>query len=436
MQRNDVLPKTQTWRILNGVQATTSAFSLYYSLDRSLPFFLRGNTAISEILGMYRQGLVKMAFERNKIGLYLAAIPGSGHGLALINGYPVSVGNNPHNHVYGILTGKPSDNRIVMVRDGAAISINPADNSIHELEARNQGHIWVIPADGMAVKSAADPSAWVVSALGRVTLVNGNMEIIRGFPISTGIRLSSPPAAYNGLLFLSAEDGRVNTVDANGKITPWETAFNAALRSPPSFFQAGSKSYAAVYPKSFFGEIWLLDTAGKALPGWPAPVQGIAFGSPLVFSHNNRIFAAFVTQAGDFSVFTENGSLAPPFPITIDGVFYLQPVFDGEYLWLVSEDGTLYRVSMGGEVLLHSIPNFRVREEGFIAIYNVNNGSPAVFIAGDGNAFYGYSADFRSLEGFPLPVWGRPFLGDLNGDGKTECIGVGMDRKLYRWQFK
>jgi hypothetical protein len=92
---------------------------------------------------------------------------------------------------------------------------------------------------------------------------------------------------------------------------------------------------------------------------------------------------------------------------------------------------------MDGEVLSQNIPNFRVREEGFITIYNITRGgAPSVFVAGDGNAFYGYSGNFRSLEGFPLPVWGRPFLGDLNGDGKTECVGVGMDKKLYRWQFK
>jgi outer membrane protein assembly factor BamB len=437
MQKNDVLPKTQTWRDLAGAQAETSAFFVHYSLDRSLPFFLRGNTALSEILGVYRRGLARIAFDRNTIRLSLAAIPGSGSGLALMSGYPLSVGENPASHVYGVLAGKPAENRIILARGGTAIAVNPVDNRVYELEGPKQDHIWVIPAEGLAIKSSSDPSAWVVSAQGRVTLVNGNMEIVRGFPLSTGVRLSSPPAAYNGRLFLSGEDGRVIALDSTGKTTPWAAVFTAALRSPPSFLPTQSGRYAAVYPKSFFGEIWLLDLEGRALPGWPAPVSGIAFGSPLLFSHNNRVLAAFITQAGELSVFDESGSALPPFPVEIDNVFYLQPVFDGEYLWLVSGDGTLFQVSLGGEVLYQRIPNFTVREEGFITVFDVSGGkAPAIFVSGDGNAFYGYSGNFRSLEGFPLPVWGRPFFGDLNGNGKIECVGVGMDNQLYRWQFR
>jgi outer membrane protein assembly factor BamB len=450
MQKNDVLPKTQTWRNLagtaggsfRGTQTSTSAFNLYYSLDRTLPFFLRGNTVLSSLLSIYSQGLVKLAFDRNTVMLSLAVTPGTGHGVSLFSGYPVSVGPNPSSHVYGIITGKPAENRIILERDGTAIAINPADGEVHEHESPRQGQIWAIPAGGLSPKNANDPSVWIVSAQGRVTLANGNMEIVRGFPLSTGVRLSSPPAAFGGKVFLCGEDGKVTSVDSGGRITPWETAFTAALRSPPSFLQAqtagarAANSYAAVYPKSFFGEIWLLDTDGKAMPGWPVPVSGIAFGSPVLFSHNRQIFAAFITQAGELAVFDERGSVIPNFPMQIDGVFYLQPVFDGEFLWLVSESGTLYQVSMGGNVLYQRIPNFTVREEGFITAFTVDNDTQAVFISGDGNIFHGFSRNFRSLEGFPLPVWGRPFLGDLNGDGKNEISGIGMDRLLYRWQFR
>ena len=440
IQRNDVLPGSQAWRYLAGQRSEASAFSLYYSLDRSLPFFLRGNTTISSILGVYRQGLARMAFDRNTIKLSLSMIPGSGQGLTPASGYPLSVGRNPHNQVYGILSNKPTENRLIMIRDGAAISINTADNTIYEMEGQRQGNTWIIPAEGFDVKSADDPCAWVVSAQGRVTLVNGNMETEAGFPLSTGLRLSAQPAAHRGLLFLSGEDGRVLTVDSKGAITHWETAFFAALRSPPSFLQRqGSQrnitSLAAVYPKSFLGEIWILDTEGRALPGWPVPVSGIAFGSPVLFAHNRQTLAAFVTQAGELTVYDEGAAVLPPFPVEIDGVFLVQPVFDGEYLWLISAGGDLFRAALNGEVLQHNIPNFSAREEGFIVTHNID-GSPAVFVTGDGNALYGYTRNFRALEGFPLPIWGQPFFGDLNGNGKTEIAGVGMDRLLYRWQFK
>jgi hypothetical protein len=435
MQKNDVLPKTQAWRNLAGNKADSSSFTLYYSLDRSIPFFLRGKNAASSVLGTYRQGLARLGFDKGAVKITLAVIPGSGRGLALMSGYPLSPGGNLSNRVYRITAGR--ENRILLSRDNKAIAINPADNTIRELEGPAQGAVWTLPACGITPKTLEDPAAWVVSAQGRVTLVNANMEAVQGFPVSTGMRLASPPAAFGGRLYLH-EKGETRSVDAKGTAASWNTVFDAELRSPPSFLALpGGRVFAAAYPKSFLGEIWLLDETGKALPNWPAPVSGIAFGSPLLFAHNNSAHAAFVTQAGELSVFGEDAAPLPPFPLDLEDVFYTQPAFDGELLWLVSAGGTLFQVSLAGVVLKQNIPGFAAKEEGYITTFDVDGDKvPEIFVSGEGNAFHGYARNFRSLEGFPLPVWGRPLFADLNGDGKIECIGAGMDKKLYRWQFK
>ncbi|WP_461248630.1 hypothetical protein, partial [Treponema sp. R6D11] len=192
------------------------------------------------------------------------------------------------------------------------------------------------------------------------------MEAVQGFPMLTGLSLSSAPTAFMGKLYLCDEDGKVYSIDATGKQSVWETSFTSALRSPPSFLSVSGKKgnvvYTAVYPKSFFGEMWLLDGEGKALPNWPKPISvekndeeggsfGIGFGSPHLFSQNNKVYAAFVNQSGQLLVYDEDAALVPPFPVTLDGVFYQQPVFDGTYLWLVSSNGTFFRVSLDGEVL-------------------------------------------------------------------------------------
>ncbi|MDR0494233.1 MAG: hypothetical protein LBG95_01205 [Treponema sp.] len=442
MQKNDVLPKTALWRNIAGGKAASSAFSLFYSLDRSVPFFLRGNTALSAFLSMYRQGLARIGFDQGQIDISLVLIPGSGGGLSLVNGYPVEIGGRPSNRVYG--AGKGAESRIFMSRGNTAISINLSDNGICELSG--QDPVWVIPAEGVSAKNAA--YAWVVSAQGRVTLVNGGMEPAQGFPVLTGLRLSSPPTANEGRLYLCDEDGKVHALDSKGLQNTWESAFPAALRSPPSFLSVTSgrnaNKYAAVYPKSFFGELWLLDSNGKVMPGWPVPVSGdgefgsgLGFGSPLLFAHNNRAYAAFVTQAGGLFIFDEKAAPLSPFPLILEGVFYQQPVFDGDCLWLASADGTLFQVSLSGEVLQQRIPGFSVMEEGCITVFDCDGDKiPEIFISGEGNALHAYSRNFRSLEGFPLPIWGKPLLADLQGNGKPECIGLGMDRKLYRWQFR
>jgi outer membrane protein assembly factor BamB len=450
MQRNDVLPGTEVWRNVAGGKTSASAFSLYYSLDLSMPFFLQKSTALSGFLSLYRQGLARMSFDRGIIDISLSLVPGSGNGITLVNGYPLDLGGSStggrlSNRVYG--AGSGDNIRVFFAAGNSAVSVNMADNSIHELSG--QGTHWVISADGLSGNNAV--SAWVVSDRGRVTLVNGDMEPVQGFPVLTGLRLSSPPAAYEGRLYLCDESGKIITLDENGGQSVWETSFIAAVRAPPSFLTVSAGSgrnssvitYAAVYPKSFFGEIWLLDANGKAFPNWPAPisadddVSGIGFGSPLLFAHNDRVYAAFVNQAGQLLVYDENASLVPPFPVNLDGVFYIQPIFDGEYLWLASSEGNFFRVGLDGEVLYQSIPGFSVMEEGYIMIFDGDNDKvPEIFITGEGNALYAYTRHFRSLEGFPLPVWGKPLFVPAQGGRKAEIFGIGMDRRLYRWQFR
>jgi outer membrane protein assembly factor BamB len=462
MQRNDILPKTDEWREIAGGKSVASSFSIYYSLDRSVPFFLRRNTALSGFLSLYRQGLMRMSFDKKTVDFSVSLIPGSGSGVTLVNGYPLIIDGRPSNKVYG--AGHGANSRIFFTSSGTSLSIDLSTHNVYQLSG--QGTHWVIPAHGIGGKN--DANAWVVTDRGRVTLVDGNMEPVAGFPVIMGLRLSSAPQAFEGKLYLCDEDGKVHTVDEKGSFTSWQTIFTASVRSPPSFLTVSkgrnnAYSLAGVYPKSFFGEIWLLNTNGNVMPNWPAPISiedseltfyddlpptlrsasgstGIGFGSPLVFTHKDRVLVAFICQDGEFILYDENASYVSPFPLYLDGVFYLQPVFDGEYLWLVSANGTLFRVSPEGELLYQNIAGFSVKEEGNITVFDCDGDRvPEVFITGEGNALHGFTRNFRSLEGFPLPVWGKPLFieaQDTHNGKKAEIVGIGMDQKLYRWQFR
>jgi len=452
MQRNDVLPRTEAWRNIAGRRSTASSLSLYYSLDLSIPFFLRNNTALSGFMSLYRQGYARIAFNRGVTDIFLSLVPGSGNGVNLVSGYPLVVGNRPSNQVFGY--GRGENGRIFFTSGGNAVSLNMSDNTMKELSGL--GTHWIIPAED------AGNSAWIVTDRGRVTLVNADMEIADGFPLVLGLRLSSPPAAYNGKLYLCDEDGRIYTIEENGNRGTWETRFIAAVRSPPSFLTISSRrestSYAAVYPKSFIGEIWLLDLNGNAVPNWPAPIavedveddeesdgsfafgsagSGIGFGSPHLFAHNNEVRVAFINQAGQLFIYNANAESIEPFPINLNGVFYNQPVFDGEYLWLVSMEGTFFRVGLDGEVLCQNIPGFSVKEEGYITVFDSDGDKiPEVYFTGEGNALYAFTRNFRSLEGFPLPLWGRPHFVPAQGRANAEIFGMGMSMRLYRYQFR
>ncbi|MCL2765795.1 MAG: hypothetical protein FWD40_11045 [Treponema sp.] len=446
MQRNEVLPASADWRNIAGGKSVASSFSLYYSLDLSMPFFLRENTTLASFIALYRQGLARMSIDRGLVDITLSLVPGSGGGVTLVNGYPLAVGGRPSNRIYGSVPqrSRTAEGRIFFSSGGTAVSLDISNNNIYELEG--QGTHWIIPADGVGARDAN--MAWVVTDRGRVTLADANLETADSFPLLTGMRISSPPAAYRGRLYLCGEDGKVRVIDEKGGQSEWETSFDAALRSPPSFLTVTSgrenKTFAAVYPKSFYGEIWLLDLDGKVMPNWPVPIaigddedSGIGFGSPLLFAHNGRVHVAFVDQAGLLLVYDENAELVKPFPLGLNGVFFIQPVFDGVFLWLASSDGDFFRIGLDGEVLYQNIPGFSVREEGYITVFDSNGDNiPEVYITGEGNALHAYTRNFRSLENFPLPVWGRPYFIPAQGGRKAEIFGMGMSMRLYRWQFR
>jgi len=446
VRRNEVLPRQDLWRALSADNSGPATVSLFYSLDRSIPLFLRGNSDLAAVLGLYRQGLVRLSLEDSVLRVSMSVIPGAGRGIVPVVGYPLDLTDQAQgrvgNRLFSVSSGR--DSRLLVTRGRDVLAINPIDRSIRELRGFGSPQAIVHAIPQTPLRSPSYGEVWVVDTFGNVNLTNRDLENLGGFPISTGIRLSAPPRAWGGRLFLNSEDGAVYTVDSMGSVSRWG-AFSAAVRASPSFLDFNNRTFVALYPRDIiFGEIFVLDGAGVPLPNWPVPVPGIAFGSPLLFSarHSSlqtgsqaalqeRLFAAFITQAGTLAVYADTAEMLPGFPLELDGVFFLQPVFDGESLWIIESEGTLYRVSLGGEVFSQRVPRLTVREEGYIAV-----AGDRVLFAGEGNALHGYSLNFNSLSGFPLPVWGRPVIGGILGSGGTELAGVGMDNRLYMWQFR
>ena len=433
-RRNTGLLKTDVWKTLGKSGPDKSAFTLFYSLDRSLPFFLKGDTVLTPVLRLYRQGLLRLSLEKNRALLGLSLIPGTGRLLTPVLPFPIEGGGRLGNQVYALGSDKNGEGRILLTQANTALSINPADQSRKSLEfPANSPGLWVMAAEGIS------GAVWAVNSQGRVFLTDRDLEPIQGFPRITGLRLSAAPASHGNKLYLcdfSGNEGAIHTMDERGSLEKWAGPFDAALYAPPGLINYKNRTYAACYPKEFFGGIWILDERGQALPGWPVMVSGIAFGSPLLFVHKDQLMAAFVTQAGELTVYDEAGRPVPEFPLELEGVFYVQPVYDGEFLWLVSAGGMLFQVNLEGIILSHQIPNLEAKENSFITAKDVDrDGRAEIFVSGEGNALHGYTRNFNALEGFPLPLWGKPAFADLNGNGKMNITGVGMDNRIYLWQF-
>jgi len=436
IRRNEVLPRETLWRTLSENNPGPSSFTLFYSLDRSMPFFLRGNSEVTAILRLYRQGLAQLVLENNLLTVSFSAISGEGRGIRNASGFPLDLSGSgterAANRLYSIGGRGARNTRLLFTRGRDVLALNPADRSIRELAGfTSPGTIlYAVPQVG------GEGEAWVVDTQGHVSLVNRDLESLSGFPMNTGIRLAAPPKAWGGKVYLSSEDAAVYTIDSTGSISLW-AEFSAPLRSAPEFFNFSNRTYVAVYPKDIIlQQIFLFNEGASVVPQWSFEIAGNAYGSPLLFSarlggRQEQLFAAFITQHGELTVHASNAELLPGFPLSLDGVFYLQPVFDGQNLWIIEASGVLYRVNLNREIFSLRIPHFTVREDGYIAVFDGE-----VFFSGEGNALHGYTSDFHSLSGFPLPIWGRPVITDIDGDGKREIAGISLDNKLHVWQFR
>ena len=435
IRKGNTLREGDTWKLLSAPSGSKETLSLFYSLDRAIPFFLKGHSSVTRALRLYRQGLARLSIEDGETVVTLAVIPGSGGGVAPLPGYPVELGGRAGDAVYAVTFASGRSSRLVTVVDKTRVlALDTATLAVHTFDAGSPA--WCVPAPDLAPDKPEAPALWVVTESGDVSLMNGNLEIAQGFPVSVGVALSSRPVADADRVLLPGTDGSLRTVDRAGNLGALALPFADELRSPPVIAASLARRVIAAYPKGFSGMLWLMDASGAALPGWPIPAGGIAFGSPVPCETKRGLELAFLTQSGTLSRYTESGQAVKGYPASLPGVFFFQPAFDGECLWAVSSSGVLYRIALDGAVMSRQIPDFTA-SAGSIACADIDGDkAPEILVTGDGNALFAYRGDFTPIDGFPLPIWGRPAIADLNGDGSLECAGVGLDNQLYCWQFR
>lgn len=435
VRRNTNLLKQPTWKELAKGGEDSSAIALYYSLDRSIPFFLRSNSDTQRLLKLYGKGLARIQICKNETVFSLAVLAGEPNGTISLPGYPLETGREPGNRVSVVEFSKKNDSRIMITVDhNTALSIDPKTGEQHRLT--EEGKIWLLVDPALNPQTPDDPAAWVITTSGTVSLVTGNLEIAPHFPVSTGTRPSSEPTVFAKSLYIPDQDTSMHVVTESGEISVISMPYNEPLRSPPTFFKHKNTVYLAAYPKGFFAELWLMNDKGVPNPLWPVSVSGIAFGSPLMFTADKELYIAFITQAGDLTIFAENGSQKQGFPVTLPGIFYVQPIFSGSALWTLSAGGRLFRIALDGTVDSRDIVDMTA-ENAWLLEYDMNkDGEAEIFVTGDANALHGFSAQMEPLSGFPLSAWGKPWFGDINKDGVVECFAVSMDNRLYGWQLR
>ena len=429
-----LLVKTERWKDgALGVSPESSA-SIFYSQGRSVPFFMRGSSALSAALGLYGRGVASVRFSGDRLVLELSAVEASGPGMSGLPGFPLPAG--------GRMTTDP-----VVGRSGAGAPMGYWVNGKHVVAvdlssgARNETVMddsgWiVVDAPGPAAADAlpgAIRAVWAVSERGTVYRMDAGLAALQGFPLVTGQAVSGPPAVAEGRLVVPvSKDPALMLVGADASIR-FSGPFGARSRSKPAV-----SAYAlAALPRSFESELYLMDGSGAILPGWPVQLSGIASASPAFAladaSGSAQVLA--ITEAGDLSAFGGDAAPATGFPVRLDGTFDGAPAWAplSRSIFAVSAEGILWKVGLDGARLGQTpvapaqAGRLAARGVSVVAIDADGDGREELYVAGGGDALYAFSGDLSALPGYPVSGSGVPAFIDIDGDGSLDIVTRGAD---------
>ena len=415
------LSSSESWKRVSSKQTPVSSLSLFYNLERSIPFFIKGNSIVSQILGLYNLGRFDIKVKDKTLLLQLQAASIEVQSSKSIPGFPMEL-ENKSNSLLEKSNVKKNSQLFWIEADSSVNTLNFTTFEKAKLEINDLDTI--LAADEVTAKSGGE--LWVTTTSALVYLLNSKLECLEGFPVLTGVNMSCPPFIYKDKLALVDEDGIISFVGANGEITTMETNTEASIKSTP----AVKDDKIALYEKGFFGGIHLYKNLEEKTKNGPLELDGIAYESPCIFSQGGNDYVAMITQSGMLYVFNFNLEPVRGFPLELDGVFYVNvKAIDGN-IYALSSEGELYKVSLDGSFIRLKIPYFSAKS-GRITIENYDDaGSAEIFVSGEGNSLYGFDKDLELLPGFPVSGYGNPIFVDLNGDNKKDCVAVTLDNKI------
>ncbi len=425
------LLKSEGWKTVSSGIKNDSSITLFYDLAHSAPFFIRKNAGFSDVLKLYSLGRFDAKFKGNSISLLLKANSKKSESFRAIPGFPIIAAKNANPESLVLEGGKNPTS----VFFSAGNSVNALDTSSLELKSvENVGRCALCAASG----KVKDGVLWAVSEGGNVYLCDKNLSVQKGFPVSLGEKTSGSQAGIaateNGLL-IPLESGKIVFVDYSAKITAVDCP-PLSLKSAPSVCE----TVAAVYDKSFFGGVYVIDlkTLSAVNSSSPLLVDGIGFGSPSVMVFEKKTYTAFITQAGFLTIWeglSESQMQNPVIQKQLDGTFEGKIVSSGTYFYALSTDATLHRISVSGDVLSVKIPHASAKNA-HICVLPIGKNKKGVFVNADSNVIYAFNEDLELLPRFPLSGSGIPVLLDVDGDKIDELISITLDKKIVAWKMR
>ena len=423
-----LLVKTDEWKkIAKSVSAETS-FLVYYSLDRSVPFFLEQNALLKTAFKNYGKGVLSLRFTSDrKVYLDFYTQKTDARKLEEIPSFPRSFSRRPETDV---ICAKTADNipYIFWTNGSNVYSMNLLTGSEASLSLDGKAGI------AAEIKQSKLQALWAVSARGSIYRANEHLEPFAGFPLLTAEKLLPKPVFFNGGIAVPlSSDAAILFADAADN---WFTSdpMNAKLRSTPIVFKDG----IAALPRSFESSLYLFNKDGKVLEGYPIELEGIFAAAPVFFeATKGKPAVAFLSEDGRFSIRSLSQDYAETATCDLNTVCKADVAYSAslQAFFVVSQDGHLFKFNTSGAII-DSLPlKTGAADDYRITLLDVTgDGKDEIFISGGGNALYAYTSGFVPIGGFPLAGTGTPYLLDIDGDSLPELITHGIDSKVHAYR--
>ncbi|MCR5699536.1 MAG: VCBS repeat-containing protein [Treponemataceae bacterium] len=435
------LVNSENWKRISENQSSTSTLSLFYNLERSVPFFLKNNSTFANILKLYHIGRFDVSSKNSVLSFELDATSIKTTDSKTLPGFPVALGSEKKSMLKK--SQSPNSNQVYFLEGDKIHAFNTF--SLEDICYEVEGVKWIETA---AYSSKSKGDLWVMTQNGTVYLFDKDLNVMPNFPVLASVALSAPVANGTSLIYVPENENNLVSIDEKGAVSKIEVGFENVVSSP-----ATNSKGIALYDKSFFGElIYLKDKKISSVP-----VLGIGFGSPQIADFGKYRAICFLTQSGDLfvsQISSEEISEQNLQQFTLEGVFNLNvkiaKTHGGSKIVALSEDGNLYSIDIfdigvpvdeaqGQEIMEFphvKIPYFTAKT-GYVTVTDYDgDGEDEIFVCGDGNMIYGFKNDLNMMEGFPVSGYGNVVFIDVNGDNKKDCLTLSLDNKLYAYKIE
>ncbi|MCR4578781.1 MAG: hypothetical protein K5681_00385 [Treponema sp.] len=416
IKRNTRLSKSQNWTRVSTKQSHESSLSLFYDLERSIPFFLSGKSTLSEILRLYNIGRMDLNVQDGKIILSLQAAAVENASRQNILGFPMKLDSKASSKLI-MLEGKKEKSLFWLQEKGNICSLN-----LSSFEKNNRLYEGV----KYILASKDNQKLWALTSEGLIYLLNSSLEVCDNFPLMTGLNITCPPVLYESSILFIDDEGKLCFVDEKAEVEVLASMASEKIRSEAAVLEDS----IAFYEGGFFGGIHIYKHKDCLTLDAPLELEGLAYGSPCIFKEGKKLYYAMISQAGLLYIFDENLQYLQGFPLQLDGIFYVNVEYADGKLFALSSLGQLFSVSLDGQVNSIKIPYFSARA-GNISLADYDGDKKTeIFVSGDGNILYGFTASLEMLYSFPLAAYGNPVFTDVNGDKKNDMLVITFDNML------